>query len=141
MGDIGMYLDDDEIGSVPSQIIPPYLTDDELADRRRHFGPLWAVPCCFEIDYSMDEALYHSVVMAGLAATEILNQILDAGADTSAWREPLPASLPEETDLKPSEACISTPLHTAIATGNKAMLCALLDGGFSPNARAIISGS
>ena len=141
MNDMEMYLDDDKVGSVPSQISPPYLTDDELADRCRHFGRFWAVPCCFEIDYSMDEALYHSVVMAGLATTEILDQILEDGADTSAWREPLPAALPEEADLKPSEACISTPPHTAIATGNKAMLCALLDRGFSPNARALISGS
>lgn len=141
MDDMKMYLDEDEVGSVPSQIHPSFLTDDELADRRRHFGPFWAVPCCFEIDYSMEEALYHSVVMAGLATTEILDQILEAGADTSAWCEPLPVSLPEEADLKPSEACISTPVHTAIPTGNKAILCALLDRGFSPNARFLISGS
>jgi hypothetical protein len=141
MDDMEMYLDDDEIGSVPSQINPPYLTDDELADRRRHFGPFWAVPHCFEIDYSMDEALYHSVVMAGLATPEILDQVLDAVADISAWCKPLPACLPEEADLKPSEACISTPLHTAIATGDNAMLCALFDREISPNARALISGS
>jgi hypothetical protein len=84
MEDMDISLGDDEIGSVPSQIHPPHLTDDELDDRRRHCGPFWAVPHCFEIDYSMDEALYHSVVMAGLATPEILDQILDAGADISA---------------------------------------------------------
>jgi hypothetical protein len=117
MDDMRMYLDDDEIGSVPSQINPPYLTDDDV---RR--SP-------------------QTLVMADLATTEILDQILDASAGTSAWREPLLVSLPEEADLKPSEACISTPLYTAIATGNKAMLCALLDRGFSSNARALIPGS
>lgn len=136
-----MYLDDDEVGSVPSQIHPSFLTDDGLTDRRRHLGPFWAVSHCFEIDYSMDEVFYHSVVMAGLATTEISDQILDPGADTGARCEPLPVSLPEETDLKPSEACSSTPLHTAIAKGDQAMLCTLLDRGFSPNARALISGS
>ena len=65
MDDMEMYLDHEEVGSVRSQIYPPYLTDGEFADRRRHFGPFWAVPYCFEIDYSMDEALYHSVVMVG----------------------------------------------------------------------------
>lgn len=38
MDDIEMYLDDDEIGSVPFQMNPPYLTDDELVDRRRHLS-------------------------------------------------------------------------------------------------------
>ncbi|GAB7322922.1 hypothetical protein MBLNU13_g05462t1 [Cladosporium sp. NU13] len=89
----------------------------------------------------MDEALYNSMVMVGLATTEILDQILDAGAITSAWCEPLPASLPEEADLKPSKACILTPLNTAIAIGDEAMLCGLLDRGPSPNARALIPKS
>lgn len=89
----------------------------------------------------MNEALHHPIVMAELATNEILDQGLDAGTDTSAWCEPLPASLPEEADLKPSEASISTPLHTAIATGDKAMLCELLDRGSSPNARALICRS
>jgi hypothetical protein len=101
MEDMDISLGDDEISSVPSQIHPPHLIDDELDDRRRHCGPFWAVPHCFEIDYSMDEALYHSVVMAGLATPGILDQILDAGADISAWREPLAETLPEEENLKP----------------------------------------
>ena len=94
MEDMDIYLSDEEIGSVPSQLDPPHLTDDELNDRRRYTGPFWAVSHCFEIDYSVDEALYHSAVMAGLATPGIMNQILDAGADTSAWCEPLSATLP-----------------------------------------------
>lgn len=129
------------VGTALSQIEPPYLTEHELADRRFSFAPFWAVPCCFEIDYSMDEALYNSVVMAGLSTPKILGQLIDAGADIHAWIEPLPDSLADEKDLKASELSISTPIHSAIATRSKTMLCALLDRGLSPNARAIIAGS
>lgn len=141
MNYMDVFLNDDEVGPVPSQTDPPYLRDDELVDRSKHFSPFWAAPHCLELDFSMDEALYHSVVMAGLATPEILDQLLEAGADTSAWREPLAHSLPHEAELLPSQLCISTPLHTAIATGNMTMLNALLDRGLSPNARAIITGS
>lgn len=129
------------VGIVLSQTEPPYLTEDELAERRSSFAPFWAVPCCFEIDYSMDEALYNSVVMAGLSTPDILGQLLEAGADTHAWIERIPDSLANENDLQASELSISTPIHSAIATRNKTMLSALLDRGFSPNARAIITGS
>lgn len=79
--------------------------------------------------------------MAGLSTPEILDQILESGADTSAWRGNKRISLPEEDELQPSQVAISTPLHTAIATNNCVMLRALLDRGFDLNARAMITGS
>jgi hypothetical protein len=89
----------------------------------------------------MEEALYHSVVMAGQTTPEILDQLLDAGADSSAWRTSGMISLPSEDVLQPSQLSVSTPLHTAIATNNPSMLHALLDRAFSPDARAVITGS
>jgi ankyrin repeat protein len=131
----------ESVGTVSSQTSPPYLTDDEMAERRSTLAPFWAVPCCFGIDYSMEKVLYHSVVMAGQTTPEILDQLLNAGADSSAWRTSGMISLPSEDELQPSQLSISTPLHTAIATNNLSMLRALLDRGFSPDARAMISGS
>ena len=139
--DMEVGVAEESVGTVSSQTSPPYLTDDEVAERRSTLAPFWAVPCCFEIDYSMEEALYHSVVMARQTTPQILDQLLDAGADSSAWRTSGMISLPSEDELQPSQLSISTPLHTAIATNNLSMLHALLDRGFSPDARAMITGS
>lgn len=49
--------------------------------------------------------------------------------------------LSDEEDLFPSALALSTPLHAAIASDNLNMLSVLLDRGFSPNARALITGS
>lgn len=139
--DMEVGVSDESVGTVPSQTNPNYLTEDELVERRTSIAPFWAVPRCFEIDYSMEEALYHSVVMAGLSTPDILDKLLGAGADTSAWRNPGTTVPPNEEDLQPSQLSISTPLHAAIATKNLTMLHALLDRGLSPDARAVVTGS
>ena len=36
---MGIFLHGNEVGSVPSQTNPPYLTDDELVDRRNFVSP------------------------------------------------------------------------------------------------------
>lgn len=139
--DMEISIASESVGTISSQISPPFLSDDELASRRSDIAPFWTTSHCLEVDHSTDEALYHSVVMAGLSTPEILDQLLEAGSDTSAWLAHDTASLPEEDDLLPSQAAISTPLHTAIAFDNMIMLRTLLDRGFSPNARALITGS
>lgn len=94
------------------------------------------------IDHLCGSAQWHSVVKAGILTPEIFDQLLDASADTTAWCEPANDSLPkEEEELSPSQLCISTPVHAAIATGNRVMLQKLFDSGISPNARALITGN
>lgn len=100
----------------------------------------WTQPDAVYIDYLKDEALLHSVVRAATTTPEILDHVLAAGADTSAWTQ-VPAPMLQEKQLSPSGASISTPLHAAIATCNTNMIQSLLDRGFNPNAQALIAGS
>jgi hypothetical protein len=86
--------------------------------------------------------LLHSVVRAGTATPGILDKLLRKGADASAWLEPgITERLPDEDQLSSSAFARSTPLHAAIMSNNMAMLRCLLDRGFNPNARALITGS
>jgi hypothetical protein len=136
-----------EVGTVASQFIP--LTDGELKEHRTTVCQFWMEPHRNGIDYSSESAQLHSVVRAGASTPEILDLLLNAGlgpdgsnADASFWRNPTDLStLPEEKDLSPSSLAISSPLHTAIAFDNMDMLHVLLFRGFSPNARALITGS
>lgn len=144
--DIWSAVDKDSVGTISSQTSPPHLTDDELAERRSVVTRFWTAPFRFHIDHSEQPARWHraqchSVVKAGLSTPDILDQLLDAGADISAWCDPVDTALPEEDELKPSQVSISTPVHTAIATKNYAMLRKLFDSGISPDARALITGS
>lgn len=137
----------DEVGTVASQTVP--LTDEELRERRTKVARFWTEPHKCGVDYSTEAAQLHSIVRAGASTAEILELLLNAddgsgrcSADASFWRDiATVSSLPEEEQLTPSSLAISTPLHSAIATNNMAMLRSLLDCGFSPNARAVITGS
>ena len=135
-------VDKKAVGTVASQTNPPYLTDDELAERRTTISQFWTSPNRIIIDHSQNIAQWHSVVKAGAATPEILDQLLEAGADTTAWCDPIGDYLPdEEEELLSSQLCISTPIHAAIAAGNRAMVQKLIDSGISPNARALIAGN
>jgi hypothetical protein len=135
-------VDKEAVGTVPSQTEPPYLTDDELAERRTTISQFWTSPNRIIIDHSQNIAQWHSLVKAGAATPEILDQFLDAGADTTAWCDPISDSLPEEEEeLQPSQLCISTPIHAAIAAENRVMVQKLIDSSISPNARALIAGN
>lgn len=132
----------EDVGTVLSQTEPPYLTDDELADRRTTISPFWTKPFRMVIDHMRDLAQWHSVVKAGASTPEILDLLLDAGADTTAWCESTDDSLPgDEEELLPSQLCISTPVHAAVASETHTMLRKLFDSGISPNARALITGN
>ena len=134
-------VDKEAVGTVASQTEPPYLTDGELAERRTTIAQFWTSPDRIIIDHSQNIAQWHSLVKAGAATPEILDQLLDAGADTTAWRDPISDSLPEEEEeLEPSQLCISTPIHAAVAAENRAMVQKLFDSSISPNARALIAG-
>jgi len=136
-----------EVGNVASQFIP--LTEGELKERRTTACQFWMEPHRDGVDYPSESAQSHSVVRAGASTPAILDLLLDAGlgsdgsnADASFWKDPaIVTSLPEERDLSPSYLATSTPLHTAIAFDNMDMLRSLLFRGFSPNARALITGS
>lgn len=134
-------VDKEAVGTVASQTEPPYLTDGELTERRTTIAQFWTSPDRIIIDHSQNIAQWHSLVKAGAATPEILDQLLDAGADTTAWRDPISDSLPEEEEeLEPSQLCISTPIHAAVAAENRAMVQKLIDSSISPNARALIAG-
>jgi hypothetical protein len=81
-------------------------------------------------------------VRAGTSSPEILVLLLDGGADAQFWLQPdTQEQLREEEHLSPSALALSTPLHAAIASNNLTMLRVLLERGFNPNTRAIITGS
>lgn len=120
----------------------PYLTDDELVEGRTTTTQFWTSPHRMIIDHLDVVAQWHSVVRAGVATPEIFDLVLDAGADITAWCEPTNDSLPEEEEeLLPSQLCVSTPVHAAIASEDHAMLPKLFESGISPNARALMAGN
>lgn len=144
--DVGFFLygggtiKAEDVGTVPQEYIP--LTDDELTTRRSKIACFWKEPHKLDLDYSSDEMLLNSVVRAGTATPAILDQLLESGADASAWLAPGVADqLPDEEHLTSSTLARSTPFHAAIASKNMWMLQALLERGFNPNARALITGS
>lgn len=129
-----------DVGTVPHEYIPH--TADELTTRRTGITRFWTEPHKSGFDYSRDELLLNSVVRAGTSIPGILDQVLRGGADASAWLRPdIVDRLADEESLTPSALDRSTPLHAAIASENMAMLRTLLDRGFNPNARALITGS
>ncbi|KAK3620243.1 hypothetical protein LTR56_023516 [Elasticomyces elasticus] len=136
-------VDPATVGPLSSQTSPDSLTVTEIEERRSTISRFWAEPSSKDIDYSSDGALMHSVLMATTSTPEILDIVLGSGADVIAWKDPASTtSLPDnETDLALSQLCTSTPLHAAIAMRNTTMLRALLERGFDPNARALITGS
>ncbi|KAK5697109.1 hypothetical protein LTR17_024015 [Elasticomyces elasticus] len=136
-------VDPATVGPLSSQTSPDRVTVTEIEERRSTVSRFWAEPSSKDIDYSNDGALMHSVLMAAAATLEIMDIVLGSGADVIAWKEPASTtSLPNnETDLALSQLCTSTPLHAAIAMRNTTMLRALLERGFDPNARALITGS
>lgn len=137
-----IHVSAEDVGTASSQLEPPHLTDEELVERRTTLSQFWTDSTRFVVDRSNDLAQWHSVVKAGTSMPEIFDQLLDAGADITAWCDPLSVSLPqEEEELLPSQLCISTPVHAAIASENHTMLQKLFDSGISPNARALITGN
>lgn len=135
-------VEKEAVGTPASQTEPPYLTDDELVERRTTMTQFWTSPYRMIIDHSDDVAQWHSVVKAGTSTPEIFDLLLDAGADITAWCEPTDSPLPEEEEeLLPSHLCISTPIHAAIASENHDMLRKLFNSGIGPNARALMAGN
>jgi len=135
-------VDRDSVGTVASQIAPSWLTDGELAERRATVTQFWTAPSRIVIDHSQPISQWNSVVKAGAATPEILNQLLDADADIAAWCDPVCDTLPEEEEeVCASQACISTPAHVAIVSKDLVMLQKLFERGISPNARALIAGN
>lgn len=133
---------EESVGTIRSQTEPPYLTDNELEERRTTIAEFWTGPSRVVIDHSEDISQWYSVIKAGAATPEILDLLLDAGADITAWCDPIDNFLPEEEEeLQPSQLCISTPVHAAIASENCVMLPKLLESGISPNSRALIKGN
>jgi len=136
----GQSVKAEDVGKVSDELVS--LTEEELVKRRSDTAAFWTEPEKAGLDYSRDEMLFNAVVRAGTATPDILDQLLAGGADVSAWVEPhINDQLPDEEHLSSSALALSTPLHAAIASFNTTMLQTLLDRGFSPNARALITGS
>lgn len=134
----------DQVCSVHMQTAP--LSECELEERRGNgkCSPFWTEPHHYGIDHSSDEAMPHSVVRAGASTAEILDALLEYGADATFWRKPRNSTvdeLQEEAELSPSALAISTPLRSAVAHDNMTMLLTLLERGFDPNARELAAGS
>jgi hypothetical protein len=130
-----------DVGEASEELVP--LTEAEIEDRRTRFFPrFWTERHKNGLDYSRDDTLLNSVVRAGTSNPEILDLLLDGGADAQFWLQPdTNEQLRDEEHLSPSALALSTPLHAAIVSNNFTMLRVLLDRGFNPNARATITGS
>lgn len=136
----GGYVYVNDVSKVSADYVP--LTEAELAKRRSRVAAFWTEPHKTGLDYSLDQQLLHSVVRAATSSPEILDQVLDSGADASLWLEPdIIDQLPDEEQLSSSALALSTPLHAAISNNNLDMLRALLNRSFNPNSRAFITGS
>jgi hypothetical protein len=130
-----------DVGKASEELVP--LTDVEIENRRTRFFPrFWTERHKKGLDYSRDDALLNAIVRAGTSSSEILDLLLDGSADAQLWLQPsTDEQLKDEECLSPSALALSTPLHAAIASNDLTMLRVLLDRGFNPNARAIITGS
>jgi ankyrin repeat protein len=131
-----------DVGKLSDELVP--LTEMEITKRRSPFSRarFWTEPHKKGLDYSRDDALLNSVVRSGTSSPEILDQLLRSGADAHFWmNSEVNEQQEDEDNLSPSALALSTPLHAAIANDNLAMLSVLLDRGFNPNARSLITGS
>ena len=136
----GGFVYAQDVGDVSAENVP--LTESELATRRSRVASFWTEPHKTGLNYSLEQQLLHPVVRAGTSTPEILDELLESGADASLWLESeTPFSLLNEEELSSSALALSTPLHAAIASKNITMLHTLLDRGFNPNSRALITGS
>ncbi|CZR59343.1 uncharacterized protein PAC_09235 [Phialocephala subalpina] len=108
------------------------LTWEEVEDRFYDgMAPFWCeqdfVPADF---YPHGEAMPAIVEAARCGSTEVVDQLIRAGADTSFWKTPqffVPA-VPTESSLS-----VSSPLHAALQARDLGMLKHLLGLGFEPN--------
>ncbi|KAF8849093.1 ankyrin [Acephala macrosclerotiorum] len=108
------------------------LTWEEVEDRFYDgMAPFWCeqdfVPADF---YPHGEAMPAIVEAARCGSIEVVDQLLNAGADTSFWKSPqffVPAA-PTESSLS-----VSSPLHAALQARDLDILKHLLDLGFEPN--------
>ncbi|KUJ19746.1 ankyrin [Mollisia scopiformis] len=108
------------------------LTWEEVEDRFWDgMAPFWCeqdfVPADF---YPHGEAIPAIVEAARCGSIEILDELLDAGADTSFWMTPqffVPAY------PTPSSLSVSSPIHAALQARDLDMLDHLLALGFEPN--------
>lgn len=138
----GAPIRPEDVGRLSDELVP--LTEAELKKRRGlpSRARFWTEPHKKGLDYSRDDALLNPVVRAGTSNPEILDQLLRSGADAHFWMQSeFNKQLEDEDNLSPSALALSTPLHAAIANDNLAMLSVLLDRGFNPNARSLITGS
>ena len=138
----GAPIRSEDVGRLSDELLP--LNETEIKKRRSPSSRarFWTEPHKKGLDYSRDDTLLNSVVRAGTSNPEILDLLLRGGADAQCWMQSgVRMQLEDEEDLFPSALALSTPLHAAIASDNLDMLSALLDRGFNPNARALITGS
>ncbi|KAE8440654.1 hypothetical protein EG329_006850 [Mollisiaceae sp. DMI_Dod_QoI] len=108
------------------------LTWEEVEDRYWDgMAPFWCEQDFIPTDfYPNGEAIPAVVAAARCGSIEILDQLLDAGADTSFWRTPQFFVPAKPTD---SSLSISSPIHAALQARDLNMLEHLLDLGFEPN--------
>jgi ankyrin repeat protein len=136
----GGFVYAQDVGNVSAENVP--FTEAELTTRRSRVARFWTEPHKTGLSYSLEHQLLHPVIRAGTSTPDILDQLLASSADASLWLGPdVRDILPDEEELSSSALALSTPLHAAIASNNITMLRALLNRGFNPNSRALITGS
>lgn len=121
---------EDALAVLPHPQTDP-LTEEEIDDRRTTRARFWAESSMplFGPSYEAMTALESA---AAIGDIQILEELLNAGADTAAWKWEHPyKSIPSEASV--SYLSILTPLHRAVEANQLVMINHLLDLKFAPN--------
>lgn len=121
---------EDALAVLPHPQTDP-LTEEEIDARRTTRARFWAEPS-MPVFGPGCEAMTALESAAAIGDVQIFDDLLDAGADTAAWKSEYPyKSIPSEPSV--SYLSILTPLHRAVEANQLIMIHHLLDLKFSPN--------
>lgn len=123
-----------------SQVEP--LTIEDMGKRSTNVAKFWYDVNAIPLEDVPNGSKLHSLVMAARHAdVEIIDMLMDAGADSSFWRWNGPDAPTLTNEITASSRTALTPLHGAVDARDTKMLMHLLQTGFNPNGRALITGS
>ncbi|KAF7125605.1 hypothetical protein CNMCM5793_001844 [Aspergillus hiratsukae] len=128
-GDIGSR---DEILAEIGTPETVHITEEEVDER--WVAEFWTSGDCSSVAHRSryEEPAPPLVIAAGLDSTVIVDQLISHGADHLFWTaNPSLTAIPDPPT--PSALALSSPIHEAIASGNRDMLRHLLAKGFNPN--------
>lgn len=107
------------------------ITTEEIKQRSGAHTPFWMLANVVPIDiYPKGDEMHSLIAAARQPSTQILDRLVEAGADMSSWVSSLEFDPKSPT---PSGLAITSPLHAAVEVGNENMIKHLLSRGFNTN--------